>query len=196
MVIDVLGCGVGMDVVKCNIQLMGGYVEIMLLVGCGMIMWIVLLFMLVIFDGMLVKVGSEIFILLLNFVMELLQLLNDDIYMVGNGECVVCVCGEYLLLVVLYEVFLVEDVCIDLMQGIVMIMEIEGCCFVMLIDELVGQQQVVVKNFEINYCKVYGILVVIILGDGSVVLIVDVVVLNCEICVMYGVCVGVEFVVF
>lgn len=71
-VIDVFGCGVGMDVVKCNIQKMGGYVEIQLKQGIGIMICILLLLMLVIFDGMFVCVVDEVFILLLNVVMELL----------------------------------------------------------------------------------------------------------------------------
>ncbi|TKC89240.1 chemotaxis protein CheA [Trinickia terrae] len=173
-VTDVSGRGVGMDVVKRNIQAMGGHVEIQSQAGKGSTTRIVLPLTLAILDGMSVKVGSEIFILPLNFVMESLQPGSEDIYTVANGERVVRVRGEYLPLVALHEVFSVEDARTEPTQGIVTIMQTEGRRFAMLIDELVGQQQVVVKNLETNYRKVHGISAATILGDGSVALIVDV----------------------
>ncbi|WP_322039846.1 chemotaxis protein CheA [Burkholderia diffusa] len=191
-VTDVSGRGVGMDVVKRNIQSMGGHVEISSQAGRGTTTRIVLPLTLAILDGMSVKVGTEIFILPLNFVMESLQPSNDDIYTVGNGERVVRVRGEYLPLVALHEVFSVEDARTDPTQGIVTIMETEGRRFAMLIDELVGQQQVVVKNLETNYRKVHGISAATILGDGSVALIVDVAALNRETRAMHGARAGAE----
>ncbi|MFL9873784.1 chemotaxis protein CheA [Paraburkholderia megapolitana] len=179
-VTDVSGRGVGMDVVKRNIQAMGGHVEITSYAGRGTTTRIVLPLTLAILDGMSVKVGSEIFILPLNFVMESLQPRAEDIYTIANGERVVRVRGEYLPLVALHAVFTVEDARTDPTQGIVTIMQAEGRRFAMLIDELVGQQQVVVKNLETNYRKVHGISAATILGDGSVALIVDVAALNRE----------------
>ncbi|HEF5872295.1 TPA: chemotaxis protein CheA [Burkholderia cenocepacia] len=195
-VTDVSGRGVGMDVVKRNIQSMGGHVEITSLAGRGTTTRIVLPLTLAILDGMSVKVGSEIFILPLNFVMESLQPSTDDIYTVGNGERVVRVRGEYLPLVALHEVFSVEDARTDPTQGIVTIMETEGRRFAMLIDELVGQQQVVVKNLETNYRKVHGISAATILGDGSVALIVDVAALNRETRATHGARAGAELAIF
>jgi two-component system chemotaxis sensor kinase CheA len=195
-VTDVSGRGVGMDVVKRNIQSMGGHVEITSLAGRGTTTRIVLPLTLAILDGMSVKVGNEIFILPLNFVMESLQPSTDDIYTVGNGERVVRVRGEYLPLVALHEVFSVEDARTDPTQGIVTIMETEGRRFAMLIDELVGQQQVVVKNLETNYRKVHGISAATILGDGSVALIVDVAALNRETRATHGARAGAELAMF
>ena len=179
-VTDVSGRGVGMDVVKRNIQSMGGHVEITSHAGKGTTTRIILPLTLAILDGMSVKVGNEIFILPLNFVMESLQPVAEDIYTVANGERVVRVRGEYLPLVALHEVFSVEGARTEPTQGIVTIMQTEGRRFAMLIDELVGQQQVVVKNLETNYRKVRGISAATILGDGSVALIVDVAALNRE----------------
>ncbi|MBU9348376.1 chemotaxis protein CheA [Burkholderia multivorans] len=195
-VTDVSGRGVGMDVVKRNIQSMGGHVEISSQAGRGTTTRIVLPLTLAILDGMSVKVGSEIFILPLNFVMESLQPSNDDIYTVGNGERVVRVRGEYLPLVALHEVFSVDGARTDPTQGIVTIMETEGRRFAMLIDELVGQQQVVVKNLETNYRKVHGISAATILGDGSVALIVDVAALNRETRATHGARAGAELAMF
>ncbi|MEM5331467.1 chemotaxis protein CheA [Paraburkholderia sp. JHI2823] len=186
-VTDVSGRGVGMDVVKRNIQSMGGHVEITSHAGKGSTTRIVLPLTLAILDGMSVKVGEEIFILPLNFVMESLQPRHEDIYTVTNGDRVVRVRGEYLPLVALHKVFNVEGARTDPTQGIVTIMETEGRRFAMLIDELVGQQQVVVKNLETNYRKVHGISAATILGDGSVALIVDVAALNRETRATHGV---------
>ncbi|WP_442808065.1 chemotaxis protein CheA [Trinickia soli] len=185
-VTDVSGRGVGMDVVKRNIQSMGGHVEITSHAGKGTTTRIVLPLTLAILDGMSVKVGNEIFILPLNFVMESLQPVAEDIYTVAGGERVVRVRGEYLPLVALHEVFSVEGARTEPTQGIVTIMQTEGRRFAMLIDELVGQQQVVVKNLETNYRKVRGISAATILGDGSVALIVDVAALNREARVSHG----------
>jgi len=177
---DVSGRGVGMDVVKRNIQAMGGHVEITSQAGAGSTTRIVLPLTLAILDGMSVKVGEEIFILPLNFVMESLQPSADDIYTISNGERVVRVRGEYLPLVALHEAFSVEGARTDPTQGIVTIMQTEGRRFAMLIDELVNQHQVVVKNLETNYRKIHGISAATILGDGSVSLIVDVAAFNRE----------------
>jgi two-component system chemotaxis sensor kinase CheA len=179
-VTDISGRGVGMDVVKRNIQAMGGHVEIQSREGKGTTTKIVLPLTLAILDGMSVKVGSEIFILPLNFVMESLQPVADDIYTVAGGERVVRVRGEYLPLVALHQVFEVTDARTEPTQGIITIIQSEGRRFAMLIDELVGQQQVVVKNLETNYRKVHGISAATILGDGRVALIVDVAALNRE----------------
>jgi two-component system, chemotaxis family, sensor kinase CheA len=179
-VTDISGRGVGMDVVKRNIQAMGGHVEIQSREGRGTTTRIVLPLTLAILDGMSVKVGEEIFILPLNFVMESLQPIADDIYTVAGGERVVRVRGEYLPLVALHQSFNVQGARTEPTQGIITIIQSEGRRFAMLIDELVGQQQVVVKNLETNYRKVHGISAATILGDGRVALIVDVAALNRE----------------
>jgi two-component system, chemotaxis family, sensor kinase CheA len=177
-VTDVSGRGVGMDVVKRNIQDMGGHVEISSRAGHGTTTRIVLPLTLAILDGMSVKTGSEIFILPLNFVMESLQPAAADIYTVAGNERLVRVRGEYLPLVELHATFTVADARTEPTQGIVVIMQAEGRRFALLVDELVGQQQVVVKNLETNYRKVHGISAATILGDGSVALIVDVAALS------------------
>ena len=171
---DVSGRGVGMDVVKRNIQQMGGHVEILSTRGKGTTIRIVLPLTLAILDGMSVKVGPEIFILPLNFVMESLQPRRDDIRAVTGEGQVVLVRGEYLPLVELYRAFDVPEARADPTQGIIVILQAEGRRFALLVDELVGQQQVVVKNLETNYRRIHGISAATIMGDGSVALIVDV----------------------
>ncbi|WP_237172228.1 chemotaxis protein CheA [Pandoraea norimbergensis] len=173
-VTDVSGRGVGMDVVKRNIQQMGGHVEILSTRGKGTTIRIVLPLTLAILDGMSVKVGTEIFILPLNFVMESLQPRRDDIRAVTGEGQVVLVRGEYLPLVELYRAFDVPEARGDPTQGIIVILQAEGRRFALLVDELVGQQQVVVKNLETNYRRIHGISAATIMGDGSVALIVDV----------------------
>ncbi|MDB5765721.1 MAG: cheA2 [Collimonas fungivorans] len=171
---DVSGRGVGMDVVKRNIQEMGGHVEIASRQGNGTTTRIVLPLTLAILDGMSVKVGNEVYILPLNYVIESLQPRAADIHSVSNEEQVLHVRGEYLPLTELHRVFSVADARTDPTQGIVVILHGEGKRFALLVDQLVGQHQVVVKNLETNYRKVPGISAATILGDGSVALIVDV----------------------
>lgn len=173
-VTDVSGRGVGMDVVKRNIQEMGGHVEIHSQQGKGTTIRILLPLTLAILDGMSVKVGKEVFILPLNAVMESLQPLAEDLHPLAGGERVLQVRGEYLPLVELYNVFEVEAAKTEATQGIVVILQSAGRRYALLVDQLIGQHQVVVKNLESNYRKVPGISAATILGDGSVALIVDV----------------------
>ncbi|WP_208950665.1 chemotaxis protein CheA [Rahnella sp. ChDrAdgB13] len=173
-VTDVSGRGVGMDVVKRNIQEMGGHVEIHSQQGKGTTIRILLPLTLAILDGMSVKVGEEVFILPLNAVMESLQPLAEDLHPLAGGERVLQVRGEYLPLVELYNVFDVKDAKTEATQAIVVILQSAGRRYALLVDQLIGQHQVVVKNLESNYRKVPGISAATILGDGSVALIVDV----------------------
>ncbi|UNE42203.1 chemotaxis protein CheA [Serratia ureilytica] len=173
-VTDVSGRGVGMDVVKRNIQEMGGHVEIRSQAGKGTTIRILLPLTLAILDGMSVKVNDEVFILPLNAVMESLQPQAEDLHQLAGGERVLQVRGEYLPLVELYRVFEVEGAKTDATQGIVVILQSAGRRYALLVDQLIGQHQVVVKNLESNYRKVPGISAATILGDGSVALIVDV----------------------
>ncbi|ELP8200158.1 chemotaxis protein CheA [Escherichia coli] len=151
-VTDVSGRGVGMDVVKRNIQEMGGHVEIQSKQGTG----------------------TTIRILPLNAVMESLQPREADLHPLAGGERVLEVRGEYLPIVELWKVFNVAGAKTEATQGIVVILQSGGRRYALLVDQLIGQHQVVVKNLESNYRKVPGISAATILGDGSVALIVDV----------------------
>ncbi|HEM8104938.1 TPA: chemotaxis protein CheA [Enterobacter hormaechei] len=173
-VTDVSGRGVGMDVVKRNIQEMGGHVEIQSKLGAGTTIRILLPLTLAILDGMSVKVADEVFILPLNAVMESLQPREEDLHPLAGGERVLEVRGEYLPLVELWKVFEVDGAKTEATQGIVVILQSAGRRYALLVDQLIGQHQVVVKNLESNYRKVPGISAATILGDGSVALIVDV----------------------
>ncbi|MCW0320441.1 Chemotaxis protein CheA [Pantoea dispersa] len=173
-VTDVSGRGVGMDVVKRNIQEMGGHVEISSKQGKGTTIRILLPLTLAILDGMSVRVADEVFILPLNAVMESLQPTAEELKPLAGGERVLEVRGEYLPLVELWNVFDVQNAKTDATQGIVVILQSAGRRYALLVDQLIGQHQVVVKNLESNYRKVPGISAATILGDGSVALIVDV----------------------
>ena len=173
-VTDISGRGVGMDVVRRNITALGGSIDIRSVHGCGTTMSISLPLTLAILDGMSVKIGEEIYILPLGYVVESLQPSRDDIKEVAGEGRVLRVRGEYLPLIPLYQVFGIAPTYTDPTKGIVVIVEAEGGKAAVMIDELVGQQQVVVKNLEANYRKVAGISGATILGDGGVALILDV----------------------
>jgi two-component system chemotaxis sensor kinase CheA len=173
-VTDVSGRGVGMDVVKRNITAMGGVVEIRSAKGFGTTISISLPLTLAILDGMSIRVGEEVYILPLGFVIESLQPVPEDVKEISGKGRVIKVRGEYLPLVPLYQMFDITPRFTDPSKGIVVIIETEGRKAGLFIDDLVGQQQVVVKNLESNYRKVAGVSGATILGDGGVSLILDV----------------------
>lgn len=173
-VTDISGRGVGMDVVKRNIQEMGGHVEIQSRGGHGTTTRIVLPLTLAILNGMSVKVGSEAYILPLSYVIESLQPLPEHLHSITADGHVIKVRGEYLPLIELHRVFDVAGAQVNPTQGILVIVQADDARFALLVDELLGQHQVVVKNLETNYRKVPGISAATILGDGSVAFIIDV----------------------
>ena len=174
IVTDVSGRGVGMDVVKRNITAMGGVVDIRSAKGFGTTITISLPLTLAILDGMSIKVGDEIYILPLGFVVESLQPLNEDVKEISGKGRVIKVRDEYLPLIALFESFNIEPKFTNPAEGIAVIVEVDGKKAALFVDDLVGQQQVVVKNIESNYKKVPGISGATILGDGGVSLILDV----------------------
>ncbi|MGH8517883.1 MAG: chemotaxis protein CheA, partial [Panacagrimonas sp.] len=173
-VTDVSGRGVGMDVVKKNIQALGGSVELSSTPGKGAAVLIRLPLTLAILDGMSVAVGEDVFILPLSSVVESLQPLPDQVKRVAQAGTVVRVRNEYLPLVDLREWFTLPGALRPPQEAIVVIVESEGRKVAVQVDELVGQQQVVIKSLEANYRRVRGISGATILGDGRVSLILDV----------------------
>lgn len=173
-VTDVSGRGVGMDVVKRNITSMGGTVDIRSARGFGTTISISLPLTLAILDGMSIRCGQEIYILPLSFVVESLQPAASEVRDIAGHGRVLKVRGEYLPLIPLYQMFEIQPRHTEPSEGIVVILETEGRKAALFVDELVGQQQVVVKNLEANYRKVAGISGATILGDGGVALILDV----------------------
>ncbi|MEL4871357.1 chemotaxis protein CheA [Pantoea agglomerans] len=176
-VTDVSGRGVGMDVVRRNILAMGGHVDVLSTPGAGTTIRIILPLTLAILDGMLVKVGDEIYVLPLGAVMESLRPTDEMLCRFVGEERLLQVRGEYLPLVLLRQRLSVAgEAPAD--DGIVVIVQSAGCRYALWVDQLIGQQQVVVKNLEHNYRKVPGVSAATILGDGSVALILDVVELS------------------
>ncbi len=173
-VTDVSGRGVGMDVVKKNITSLGGTVEIDSAEGYGMKVSVRLPLTLAIMDGMSVGVGEEVYILPLSSVVESFQVQSDTIKTVGGSGRVVEVRDEFMPVVELEQVFNVPRFDFEHVSSIMVVVEAEGGRVAMLVDELLGQQQVVVKNLEANYRKVPDVSGATIMGDGRVALILDV----------------------
>jgi two-component system chemotaxis sensor kinase CheA len=173
VVTDVSGRGVGMDVVKRNITSLGGSVEIDSTEGRGMRVSVRLPLTLAIMDGMSVGVEDETYIVPLASVVESIHLSADDVKSIGGNGRVVEVRNEYLPLVALDELFAVPRA-EPVSGGIMIVVEAEGGRIALVVDELIGQHQVVVKNLEANYRKVPGVSGATILGDGRVALILDV----------------------
>ena len=173
-VTDVSGRGVGMDVVRKNIQAMGGRVEIESMQGIGTRMTVRLPLTLAILDGMSVAVGDQTYILPLSYVVESLQPQQGDIKTLSNQARVIQVRGEYLPVVVLHEIFGLKSTWSDFTQGIMVVLDADGSKAALFVDALVGQHQVVIKSLEANYRRVHGVSGATIMGDGHVALILDV----------------------
>ena len=176
VVTDVSGRGVGMDVVKRNITALGGTVEIESSEGFGMSVKVRLPLTLAIMDGMSVGVGGECYILPLASVVESFQVGADTIRSIGGSGQVVQVRDEYLPVVALERVFRVPRLADDDAgaQPVMVVVEADGQRAALMVDELLGQQQVVVKNLEANFRRVADVSGATIMGDGRVALILDV----------------------
>jgi two-component system chemotaxis sensor kinase CheA len=174
VVTDVSGRGVGMDVVKKNITALGGTVEIESAEGFGMSVRVRLPLTLAIMDGMSVGVNNECYILPLASVVESFQVQADTVRTIGGSGQVVRVREEYLPVVELERVFDVQRNGILPDKPVMVVVEAEGRRAALLVDELLGQQQVVVKNLEANYRRVSDVSGATIMGDGRVALILDV----------------------
>ncbi len=171
---DVSGRGVGMDVVRKNIAALGGTVELDSAEGWGTRVSVRLPLTLAIMDGMSIGVGGETYILPLASVVESFQVERGMIDSIGGSGRVVKVREQFLPVVALDAVFAVPRAgCANAAQ-IMVIVEAEGQRVALLVDELLGQHQVVVKNLEANYRRVPGVAGATILGDGRVALIIDV----------------------
>jgi two-component system chemotaxis sensor kinase CheA len=174
VVTDVSGRGVGMDVVKKNITALGGTVEIDSAEGYGMSVKVRLPLTLAIMDGMSVGVGDEVYILPLSSVIESFQVKADTIKTIGGSGRVIEVREEFMPVLDLEQVFGVPRADFENAGGIMVVAEAEGGRVALLVDQLLGQQQVVVKNLEANYRRVNDISGATIMGDGRVALILDV----------------------
>jgi len=172
---DVSGRGVGMDVVRRNINELGGGIEIHSEIGVGSSFVIRLPLTLAILDGQTVSVGSETYIVPLVSIIESIQIKEDMVNMLaGKGETFK-LRDEYLPIVRLHEVLGIKDAkAKEINEGLLVVVEGEGRRCGLFVDDLLGQQQVVIKSLEANYRKIHGLSGATILGDGSVALILDI----------------------
>lgn len=172
---DVSGRGVGMDVVKKNIMSLGGAIETHSVKGQGSIFSIRLPLTLAILDGQSVSVGSDNYIIPLVSIVESVQPKKESLNMVaGKGETYK-LRDEYLPIIRVRDLFNVPDAKADeLEEGLLVVVEADGKRFGVFVDDLLGQQQVVIKSLESNYKRINGVSGATILGDGSVALILDI----------------------
>ena len=173
-VTDVSGRGVGMDVVRRNIHELGGTVEIDSCPGIGTRTTVRLPLTLAIMDGMSVAVGSEVYILPLAGIVESLQVAEGQVRSIAGQGLVIDVRSEYMPVWSLHEMFVNGPPLDCRASGTMVIVESEGGKAALLVDELLGQHQVVVKSLDANYHKVHGISGATIMGDGRVAMILDI----------------------
>ena len=174
-VTDLSGRGVGMDVVRRNITSIGGRIDINSVAGQGTHIAIRLPLTLAILDGMIVEVDKVHYVVPLTYIVESLQLKAEHIFsMSGSSSAVISVRNEYLPLLSLHRLLNLAAEPPPRVGGIVLILEAEGNTFALQVDDLIGQQQVVIKSLEQNFRRVDGITGATIMGDGSVALILDV----------------------
>jgi two-component system chemotaxis sensor kinase CheA len=172
---DVSGRGVGMDVVRKNIQDCGGRVVVQSTPGQGARFILSLPLTLAVMDGMLVSVGGQRYVLPLTNIVESIRPSAQQVRSLVDVGDVLTIRGEYIRLVRLYTLFGVKNAVTDPTRGLVVVVETEGGDRIgLLVDELLGQQQVVIKSLDSNYRPVEGISAATILGDGRVALILDV----------------------
>lgn len=172
---NISGRGVGMDVVRQNIQSLGGRVHIQSRPGQGSSFILTLPLTLAVLDGMVLKVGVQSYILPLANIVESLRPEPDQINIVANQSQLLRIRGEYVPLVYLHRIFKVPNGIDDTTKALIIIVELEdGSKMGLVVDEIIGQQQVVIKSLEENFDPIRGVGAATILGNGRVSLILDV----------------------
>lgn len=171
---DVSGRGVGMDVVRKNIRALGGSVQVESEPGKGSLFRICLPLTLAILDGQSVRVGEETYIIPLVSIVESIQADPEFINEIAGRAEVYKLRDQYLAIVKLCEIFGVKADSQCLQDGLLVVVEGEGRRISLFVDDLLGQQQVVIKSMETNFKKVAGVSGATILGDGTVALILDI----------------------
>lgn len=174
VVSDVSGRGVGMDVVKKNIQALNGSVEIKSQKHQGSTITIRLPLTLAILDGQLVRVGGNIYVFPLVSIVESMQYREEFINDIAGGCNVFRLRDDYVPVVELHKVFSVQADVHDMDTALMVVVESDGEKIGIVVDELLAQQQVVIKSLEQNYHRVNGVSGATILGDGTVALILDI----------------------
>lgn len=174
VVSDVSGRGVGMDVVRRNILSLGGSVEVQSEEGKGSQFTIRLPLTLAILDGQLVKVGEQTYIVPLVSIIESSQAKKENINAIAGKAELYRLRDEYIPVVRLYKSFNIKPDTTELTKGLLVVVEGDGQRAGLFVDDLLGQQQVVIKSLESNFRRVDGVSGATILGDGTVALILDV----------------------
>ncbi len=174
VVTNVSGRGVGMDVVKRNIEGLGGTVSVNNNPGRGSQFVIALPLTLAILDGMVVRVGAEQYIVPIANIIETLRPKSEEVRHVADGNVVINVRGEFVPVLYLHQLFAVKNGEADASKALVVLVENNNTTLGLVVDELVGQQQVVIKSLEENADPVDGVSGATILGDGKVSLILDI----------------------
>ena len=173
-VTNVSGRGVGMDVVRRNIEALGGTVRITNNPGIGSTFTVSLPLTLAILDGMIVRVGQENYIVPITSIIETMRPKAGDVHSVTGRADVINVRGEFVPLVHLSRIFAVPGAQADMNKNLIVLAENGEERMGLVVDELVGQQQVVIKSLEANADPVKGISGATILGDGKVSLILEI----------------------
>jgi two-component system, chemotaxis family, sensor kinase CheA len=174
VVSDVSGRGVGMDVVRRNINEIGGHVQLYSTPGKGSTVRIRLPLTLAILDGQLARVGKEIYIVPIVSIVETIQIKRDHVSSLAGKAELFRLRDEYIPIVRLHELFGIQADNTDLVNGLLMIVEADGKRVGLFVDELMSQQQVVIKSLETNFRAVTSLAGATMLGDGHVALILDI----------------------
>jgi two-component system chemotaxis sensor kinase CheA len=174
VVSDVSGRGVGMDVVRRNIRGLGGTVEVKTKRGEGSVFTIRLPLTLAILDGQLASVGSQTYVFPLVSIVESIQVDKSLVKGIAGQAELYKLREQYIPVIRLHNRFGVDDAKTDLSEGLLVVVEEGGRRAGIFVDDLLGQQQVVIKSLETNFMKIGGIAGATILGDGTVSLILDV----------------------
>ncbi len=173
---NVSGRGVGMDVVKKNIQALGGRVNVINKPGQGSRFILSLPLTLAVLDGMVVTVGQERYVLPLTSIIELLRPTTEMISKLVTHGDLIHIRGEYIRLLYVHKIFNIMDAITSPTDALIVLVEVDGGQKVgLVVDEVIGQQQVVIKSLESNYRQIEGVSAATILGDGRVALILDVI---------------------
>ncbi|MCC7260772.1 MAG: chemotaxis protein CheA [Alphaproteobacteria bacterium] len=173
-VTNISGRGVGMDVVRRNIEGLGGKVAITSTPGAGSVFTVTLPLTLAILDGMIVRVGREFYIIPIANIIETMRPRAEEVRTIADGNDLINVRGEFIPLHYLSQSFRIGNAIPEAYRALVVLVESGRDKMGLVVDELVGQQQVVIKSLEENADPVMGISGATILGDGKVALILDI----------------------
>ena len=173
-VTDISGRGVGMDVVKRNIQALGGRIQVESTKGQGSTFKVNLPLTLAILDGQLVKVGSETYIIPLISIVESLQIDKELLNRVSGDMVLYRLRDDNVPILPIYQLFNLDTDFTELDNALLVVVEADGQKVGLMVDDLLAQQQVVIKSLKDNYQQVAGVSGATILGDGSVAMILDI----------------------